>query len=245
MSKGDSFFVDEYLPEYSRDIEPVKGGFEDNYYYQMISLVRRFKGVRPIEPVSSKSITLDGKFTDWKSVKPEYRDDIGDPVHRDALGWGNIRYTNKTGRNDLVAAKVCYDSASVYFYVRSADTISPRTDPNWMLLFINVKDRPGPAWLGYQFIVNHSTPGDSNTTVEMNLDGTYHWGNAVPITYAVKGNELAMRIPRSVLGITQLPAAIDFKWADNIQQTGEAGDFTLNGDVAPNDRYNYRAILGQ
>jgi hypothetical protein len=45
------------------------------------------------------------------------------------------------------------------------------------------------------------------------------------------------------LGITALPATIDFKWADNIQQTGEWSDFTLNGDAAPNDRFNYRAKL--
>ena len=41
----------------------------------------------------------------------------------------------------------------------------------------------------------------------------------------------------------ELPAVIDFKWADNIQQTGDASDFTLNGDAAPNDRFNYRATL--
>jgi hypothetical protein len=37
------------------------------------------------------------------------------------------------------------------------------------------------------------------------------------------------------------PFTIDFKWADNLQQTGEWSDFTLNGDAAPNDRFNYRA----
>jgi hypothetical protein len=46
-----------------------------------------------------------------------------------------------------------------------------------------------------------------------------------------------------VLGLGTVPAAIDFKWADNIQQTGDWSDFTINGDAAPNDRYNYRAIF--
>jgi len=45
------------------------------------------------------------------------------------------------------------------------------------------------------------------------------------------------------LGVTEVTRWIDFKWADNIQQTGEWSDFTLNGDVAPNDRFNYRALL--
>ena len=40
---GTTFFVDEFLEEYSRDIEPMQGGHGDNYYYQLISYVRRLK----------------------------------------------------------------------------------------------------------------------------------------------------------------------------------------------------------
>ena len=64
------------------------------------------------------------------------------------------------------------------------------------------------------------------------------------ISYRRHGNELELAIPRPALGLKAPPAEIDFKWADNIQQTGEASDFTLHGDVAPNDRFNYRAKLG-
>ena len=51
------------------------------------------------------------------------------------------------------------------------------------------------------------------------------------------------RILFQTLGVTKLPAVIDFKWVDNLQETGEWGDLTVNGDAAPNDRYNYRANL--
>jgi hypothetical protein len=54
---------------------------------------------------------------------------------------------------------------------------------------------------------------------------------------------MELAVGRSALGIKMLPATLDFKWADNIGQTGEASDFTVNGDVAPNDRFNYRAVL--
>ena len=40
------------------------------------------------------------------------------------------------------------------------------------------------------------------------------------------------------LGRDRLPPTLDFKWADNIQQTGEWSDFMLNGDAAPNDHFN-------
>ena len=39
-------FVDQYSQEYSRDIEPMRGGHADNYYWQLVANVRRYKGIR-------------------------------------------------------------------------------------------------------------------------------------------------------------------------------------------------------
>jgi hypothetical protein len=36
-------FVDEFIQEFSRDIEPMNGGHGDNYYYQLVDYVRRYK----------------------------------------------------------------------------------------------------------------------------------------------------------------------------------------------------------
>ncbi len=46
----------------------------------------------------------------------------------------------------------------------------------------------------------------------------------------------------AALGLTagDVPVNFDFKWADNCLATGAWADFTLNGDAAPNDRFNYR-----
>ncbi|HEX3726943.1 MAG TPA: hypothetical protein VHV08_11900, partial [Pirellulales bacterium] len=38
-------FVDQFSQEFSRDIEPMQGGHGDNYYYQLVANVRRYKGV--------------------------------------------------------------------------------------------------------------------------------------------------------------------------------------------------------
>ena len=54
------------------------------------------------------------------------------------------------------------------------------------------------------------------------------------------GNELELAIPWKSLGLKSPPAALDFKWADNCLQALDWADFTLNGDAAPNDRFNYR-----
>jgi hypothetical protein len=45
---NDRYFVDNYNNEYSRDIEPMKGNFTDNYYYQLVGYARQRKGARPV-----------------------------------------------------------------------------------------------------------------------------------------------------------------------------------------------------
>src|ERR1039458_2006027 len=88
--------VAESRGESSRHTERVKGGPGDDYYYQMVANIRRYKGVRPLPPVKSQPITIDGHFDDWAAVEPEYRDTIGDPVKRDHAGWAQgQRYVNR------------------------------------------------------------------------------------------------------------------------------------------------------
>ena len=100
-------FVDQFDQEYSRDIEPMKGGHGDNYYYQLVANVRRFKGAAPLPKASRvRSIAIDGDFGQWNDVGPEFPDDAGDTAPRDHDGAGGLHYVNRTGRNDLVAFKV-------------------------------------------------------------------------------------------------------------------------------------------
>ncbi|MBV9850113.1 MAG: hypothetical protein JO250_10610 [Armatimonadetes bacterium] len=236
-------FVDEFTEEYSRDIEPMQGGHGDDYYYQLVANVRRYKGVRPLPPVTPRPITIDGRFGDWKGVGPEFRDAIGDPAHRDAPGYGQAGpYVNTTGRNDIVAAKVSYDAKNVYFYVRTQEKLTPRTDPDWMLLYINADADYKTGWLGYDFVVNRHV-GNANTSLERNVGGQYKWRPVARVRYGVRGNEMEIAIPRVALSIGHLPATVDFKWADHCYARGDWTDFTLNGDAAPDDRFNYRAVL--
>jgi len=240
--KGPAVFPDECDQEHSRDIEPMKGGHGDHYYYQLVAAVRQFKGVRPIPSVNSRPIGIDGRFDDWREVAPEFRDDIGDPVRRDHPGWGGAgRYVNASGRNDIVAAKVSLDGTNVCFYVRTREPLTPRTDPNWMLLFIDADQNPTNGWLGYDVVVNRAAAAPGRATLERHRGTGYQWAAAVEVACREAGNELELAIPLAALGLAQPPAWLDFKWADNIQQTGEWSDFTLNGDAAPNDRFNYRA----
>jgi hypothetical protein len=235
-------FVDQFDQEHSRDIEPMKGGHGDNYYYQMVSYIRRYKGVRPPPALSEpKSIRLDAGFEQWKDVAPEYRDDAGDTAHRDHPGYNNhTRYVNKSGRNDLILLKVARDKDNLYFYARTREPLTPSTDPNWMMLFINIDRDHQTGWNGYDFVVNRTMRGKGVSVIERNAGG-WKWEAAGDVKFVAAGHELHLTIPRASLGVAadKGPLRIEFKWADNVPDAGNIADFIDQGDVAPTGRFNY------
>ena len=237
LAKGDTFFVDTYNEEFSRDIQPMKGGYGDNYYMQLVANIRRFKGVRPPEKASPhRSIDISGSFHQWDAVRPEYLDTVGDVTHRDWPGWGSLHYNDTSGRNDIVASKVACDSKNIYFYVRTHTPLTHHTDPNWMQLLIDVDRDPSLGWHGYTFVVNAHILSASVTTLRRITDG-HEW----QIPYHVVGNEMQIAVPRGLIGqLDKNKTSFDFHWVDNVTVGGDIHDFWLRGDSAPNGRFNYR-----
>ena len=237
--KGETFFVDQYDQEYSRDIEPMKGGHTDNYYYQMIAGIRRFKGIRAREKSSGpRTIRIDGRFADWTLVKPEYLDWVGDTEHRDSQGWNDaLHYVNTTGRNDFVRLKVAYDKENVYFYAETKDPITPPTDPKWMLLYLDTDSDPKNGWHGYDFIVDRNLLHFAMASRAPLSQGNGTHGTDV--TYSTHGNKLEVSVSRAILGLLGKPVKLDFHWADNIQKLDDIIEFSISGDSAPDRRFNY------
>jgi len=235
-------FVDQFDQEHSRDIEPMRGGHGDDYYYQMADYVRRYKGARPLPPVTRRPIRIDGQFDDWDHLAPEFRDTIGDPMRRHHRGWDKqVTYADSSGRNDLVAAQVSFGPDHLSFHVRTREPITPPADSGWMLLFLDTDADAATGWLGYDFVVNRARPSTGMASIERNVGGRYEWTSAGTVPFQVAGPDLELAIPWATLGLPGPPPQLDFKWADAIGETGEWSDFTLHGDVAPNDRFNYRA----
>jgi hypothetical protein len=233
-------FVDQFDQEHSRDIEPMQGGHGDNYFYQLAAHVRRYKGARPVTRVRPGPIQLDGRFNDWATVEPEFRDTIDDPVHRRHRGWdARVTYTNDSGRNDIISARVSFDEQRVYFQARTRKALTAPAGTNWMLLFLDIDASTRTGWLGYDFVLNRAAPG----SVERHAGTGFAWTNVGKAEWILAGDGLELSLPWSGLGLIAPPEQLDFKWADNCITTGDWTDFTLNGDAAPNDRFNYRAVL--
>ena len=238
LKPGDTYFIDQYNQEFSRDIEPMTGGHTDNYYYQLMDNVRKYKGVqKPGEAGAPVSINLSAGFEQWDGVTAVYYDHIGDIAHRESPGTGQAGpYVNSTGRNDIVEARVARDAENIWFYVKTRDDLTPHSDPSWMLLFIDADQDKSTGWEGYDYLVNAEVGSTGTTTLKTWKKG--EWGKAVEIPYRYEGKQLMLEIPRKLLG--EKEAAFDFHWADNIRQTGDINEFFLNGDNAPERRSNYR-----
>jgi hypothetical protein len=135
---GPIVFVDQFDEEFSRDIEPMRGGHGDNYYWQLVANVRKFKGAAPLPRSSApKTIRLASGGGQWDDVAPEYSCPAGLALPRDFDGTGGLHYTNGTGRNDLAFFKVARDERNVYFLARTRGPISPSNTPNWMWILID------------------------------------------------------------------------------------------------------------
>ena len=257
---------DGFNGEFSRDIEPMKGGFGDNFYYQAIANIRRFKGVPEIPHAGEKkrTIELDGSFDQWKEVTPEYRGHFGNTTPRNYDGFGRApktrtqgahpdfdgngttwkgqegpRYTNTTGRNGLQVMKVCRDQEYIYFYVQTEKTITSPTDPNWMMLLIRTGNPANHTWNGYDFIVNRIPPGKFGAVLEKN-NGGWNWLRAADVRFRVEGNQMHLAVPRDVLGLAQDPVTFDFKWLDNIKLPDDLTVLYTDGDTAPSARFRFR-----
>jgi hypothetical protein len=235
-------FVDQFDQEFSRDIEPMMGGHGDNYYYQLVDHVRRYKGAPPVPKASAPAtILIGGGFDAWTAVKPEFRDHLNETLPRHSSGMAGMQYANATGRNDLETMKVARDAQRVYFYVRTRAPLSERADPAWMTLLIDADQNVKTGWEGYDYIVNRTVEPDGSTYLEKN-DGGWNWKKVRPLDARAAGNELHLAIPRAALGLAEgdAPVSFDFKWADHLQVPGDIMDFHVSGDVAPEGRFMYR-----
>ncbi|HIW18920.1 MAG TPA: hypothetical protein IAA49_00085, partial [Candidatus Alistipes pullicola] len=243
LPPGGSYFVDQYNHEFSRDMEPLRGDFGDNYYYQLADYIRQFKGVDP-QPVYKRidSIKIDGTMDEWPYVQAAFADDQGDVTARSHFGYGRVgTLTNTTGRNDILETRVTNDGTHVYFYVKTANTISSYKNEKWMRLFITVKGKESTQqWEGFHFVVNNTVNSEKTTQLE-SCTGDWNWSKKADIPYALKGNEMELAIPMADLGITNPNEfTLDFKWIDNAVNDGDIQECLSDGDSAPNGRFRYR-----
>ena len=242
-------FPDQYNDEFSRDIEPTKGELKDHYYYQLVNFVRQYKGVNPIPTPSAKTtIDLSAGQEQWKAVEPYFGAYIGNTEHRDHEGYGDLVYTETSGRNDLIGAQIARDDEYVYFNVECADNITPYTDSLWMTLYID-SDQQNQGWETFEYVINKSAASANTVVLEKFTGNGYETTKVADCAYVVDGRYMTVKVAKSDLGLSGDDYTINFAWTDNVHDegdyekfSGDIMDFYISGDVAPGARFKYSFV---
>ena len=239
---GKLAIFDEFTLEYSRDTEPMSGGFFDNYYMQLAENIRKFKstGSRAVSSQNNK-IDIAGGFGQWNSVDTVYVD-MANTEDRDCRSFGKGSLTDTTGRNGLVCAKVAKDAANLYFYVQTQADIDTNTEGTWMNLYLDVDGDLLNNWNGYEYRVNGVAADGKLRLEKYNGSG---FEPAAEVSYRLRGNQLMLGIPKAELGISGDSFTVNFKWADSRTTLETFEDFYQHGDTMPYGRFNYAFSAGK
>ena len=222
--KNPFYFVDQYNAEFNRTVQPMRGGYTDNYYMQMVQNIRRYKGVRP------QSVTRGYK------EKATYFDTRGDIIQRDHNGYGGLHYTDTTGRNDIIKTTVSVTRKDIIFIVETDAALTPSTDKNWMMLYIDADCDAATGWEGFDYLV---CDGKLLRLTSTPLPQITEMDTRIAVSTTGK-NELVVNIPRKALIANKKMFTMDFKWADNPTDPMDIISVSTTGDTAPNRRFRYR-----
>ena len=113
-------FVDQFDQEFSRDIEPMKGGHGDNYYYQLVANVRAIQGhAPPARGTSSRPIDDRRWFRPVARCQAAICRRFGDTLPRDHDGAGGLHYTSTGPGATTWLTSRSRDSQNLSFYART------------------------------------------------------------------------------------------------------------------------------
>lgn len=222
-------FVDHYDREHSRDIEPDIDGYLDTYYLQMAANIRRFKGLRHVEIPSEPETIPEGDFTPWQHVRPDYLSHKGTQADRNFPGMKGWFYQNGTGRNNIINAKVCYDTDNLYFYAETAAPICGE-GTHVMELLLDTDRSKKTGWEGYDVLISEGKMFSWEHSAG-------EWRPVCSVRSYRQGNMEYLAVPRNRIG-QEHRISLEFKWSDNIEFT-DVMNFYRDGDCAPFGRFNY------
>jgi dienelactone hydrolase len=250
---GEYMLCDNVDMEYSRDIEPMQGGYEDAYFIQMITNIRKYKyndsdGV--IADNVYKTIDLNGSDAQWDEVKAVYRHVGTVNDKRDAYGAAKtVHYSLPAADNNILSVKLTNDAENLYFRIECADPVKVTDNANWMNLFIGTGTPAQKGWESYEYVIGRSRDAASGTAAIEQLSADFTGKPAGDATYAVNDKTVIYSVPMAAIGIDTNSVAsalrIYFKVADGVDGAEEIMNYYVSGRCLPMGRlsYEYKFVL--
>lgn len=223
--------------EFSRDIEMMKGGYEDSFYIQLIKNVRAYKGTAAGQKAVGKTIDISGNISQWEDVLNIYRAIGKENFGRDSTDCsGKTPYVMEAPRNNLQEIKAAHDKDYLYFYIRSEKAITGKGS-NWMNIFIGTGSPSQKGWQGYEYVINRSVDGSKGSIEKLSSD--FKGKNTGWAELKLSGEILQVKIPRSAVGLDS-SAEFYFKVADGVENTDDIMDYYVTGKSLPLGRLSFK-----
>lgn len=224
--------------EYSRDIEPMKGGFEDAFYLQMITNIRRYKGMpSEVQQNTNRSINIKGDPAQWNGIE-SYKNIESKAYARSSYGASKVVfYEQAAPLNNLQEIKLSHDNKLVYFYVRAENNFQPAADPLKALQVLIGTGQPAlKGWHGYEYIIEQA-PGTKSLML-YSVDASLNKKSLGKIDFNLKDNIVQIAVPRKLLKGADRQS-IYFKVVDGIANPQDLMDTYLTGSALPMGRLSY------
>lgn len=246
---GEYMLCDNVDMEYSRDIEPMKGGYEDAYFIQMIANIRKYKYESSDEALGDnvyKTVDIAGPASEWDDVKAVYRRVGNDNTRRDYYGGSQtVRYKTPAADNNILTVRLTNDSENLYFRIECEGDVNVTGKSSWMNLFIGT-GKPGKrGWESYEFVagrVREDMNAASGVADVEKLAPDFSGKKSGEAEFAVSGNAVTYKVPLSALGLQEGGAdvlRIYFKVADGVENSSDIMDYYCTGRSLPMGRLSF------
>lgn len=233
---GEYAFVDNVNLEYSRDIEPMKGGCNDAFYMQMTDNIRKYKKTEV--PAGKFDSVTPGADFDWNGVKAVFRKYEAVNEARDEDGKPEtVHYITAAARNNAKEIRAVTDKDNIYFMIKCENAITAREEKTWMNLFIGTGELSLKGWEGYEYVINRSSQGSVDR-----LDESMKTTSCGQAEVTVKDNVMLITVARRVLGLEANNNSFYFKLADNVENSEDIMDYYVTGCSLPIGRMSFRYV---
>ncbi len=236
--------VDAVNKEYSRDIEPMRGGYQDAFYIQMIQNIRKYKGLST-EPVVAKKakISIAAGEEQWKGI-PYMAINISKNRHeRNSQGAATIlRYTQPAAENHIQEIKVAHDDQQIYFFIRGRNNFSnPGSKTNWVNILIGTGAPSLKNWESYEYLIGNSYA--SGTVSVGKLLPDFRTTASGVAQYTVSGNVLQISCPKTAVGLNG-SGQFYFKVAADVTEPQDIMSYYTSGSSLPLGRLSCIYAMG-
>lgn len=227
------FLVDNFDLEFSRDIEMMEGGYEDNPYLQLVRNVRALKGnAGELKPSPERKI-LPEDLSSWEGAD-RYMGVTGQKP-RDFEGFApGYHYKDDSRRLEISELRAAHDAKNLYFFIRADRALRPAEgDDSFLNLLVGV-DGAENAFRGFGYLIGRGREG-GDCAMETFSDGLRSCGRA---RLDISGDTAVYTVPKAALGIKG-PFTLRFKVADNVKEPMNMQSYYASGCVAPVGRLGF------